>query len=244
MNRETSFRIGDLSSLFHIGTDSIRYYEKVGLLHPVRDEDNGYRLYTLDDIRTMNTIRELLDLGFSTEEILDFEKDRNLAHVTQMLEQEEEILDRKITDLTLRLQNIRGRLHAIRASLALDCSGKVREVRMPLRHILMVTDTDIPDDMINYVLAEYLRTLRESRQDASRRGAASRDPAPGSSPLPEDGTEKGRAAGGSSRSSSLQKDASACPSRTDTISTIGACDCYTLDISALNADGPPTNTVR
>ena len=86
MEKNTYFRIGDLSKLFHVGVDSIRYYEKVGLLHPVRNPDNGYRQYTLDDIRTMNTIRELLDLGFSTEEILKFEKDRNLSHMQAMLE--------------------------------------------------------------------------------------------------------------------------------------------------------------
>ena len=28
------FKIGELSELFNIGVDSIRYYEKVGLLHP------------------------------------------------------------------------------------------------------------------------------------------------------------------------------------------------------------------
>ena len=32
------FKIGDLSSLLHVGVDSIRYYEKVGLLHPIRSE--------------------------------------------------------------------------------------------------------------------------------------------------------------------------------------------------------------
>lgn len=30
---EHTFKIGDLSRLFHIGADSIRYYERLGLLH-------------------------------------------------------------------------------------------------------------------------------------------------------------------------------------------------------------------
>ncbi len=86
--RKARFKIGDLSRLFHIGQDSIRYYEKVGLLHPVRDPSSNYRTYTIDDVRTMNTARELLDLGFSTDEILVFERDRNIRHVTEMLETE------------------------------------------------------------------------------------------------------------------------------------------------------------
>ena len=86
--KKALFKIGDLSRLFHIGQDSIRYYERVGLLHPVRDPSSNYRTYTIDDIRTMNTVRELLDLGFSTDEILTFERDRNIRHVTEMLETE------------------------------------------------------------------------------------------------------------------------------------------------------------
>lgn len=93
------FRIGDLARLFHVGVDSIRYYEKVGLLHPVRGEENNYRLYTLDDVRTMNTIRELLELGFHTDEILRFEKDRNLHHVADMLKKESDVIDREMAEL-------------------------------------------------------------------------------------------------------------------------------------------------
>ena len=66
------YKIGEVSELFHIGVDSIRYYEKVGLLHPVRSAENHYRLYSLFDIRTFNTIRVVLYLGFSTEEIVGF----------------------------------------------------------------------------------------------------------------------------------------------------------------------------
>ena len=29
------YKIGDVSKLFHIGMDSIRYYEKIGLLTPI-----------------------------------------------------------------------------------------------------------------------------------------------------------------------------------------------------------------
>lgn len=36
MKKKDTFKIGKLSKLFDIGVDSIRYYEKVGILHPVR----------------------------------------------------------------------------------------------------------------------------------------------------------------------------------------------------------------
>ena len=32
------FRIGELSALYHIGVDSLRYYEEIGLISPKRSE--------------------------------------------------------------------------------------------------------------------------------------------------------------------------------------------------------------
>lgn len=155
MDNKGLFKIGEISKLFQIGVDSIRYYEKVGLLHPVRNEENNYRLYTLDDIRTMNTIRELLDIGFSTEEILEFEKDRNLSHVTKMLQKESSVIDEKIRHLMDIKANINSRLRSINESLSLDTSGHITLLDLPERKCLLITEDDMPDNEINYRLAEF-----------------------------------------------------------------------------------------
>lgn len=155
MNEKGLVKIGEISKLFQIGVDSIRYYEKVGLLHPVRNDENNYRLYTLDDIRTMNTIRELLDIGFSTDEILDFEKDRNLSHVTSMLKKESDVIDEKIRHLMDIKANINSRLRSINESLHMDTSGKIKLLDLAARDCLMITDESMPDNEINYRLAEF-----------------------------------------------------------------------------------------
>lgn len=43
------YKINEIAKLYHIQPDSLRYYEKVGLIHPMRSKKN-YRLYTLNDI--------------------------------------------------------------------------------------------------------------------------------------------------------------------------------------------------
>ncbi len=43
------FKIGEISKLYNIGVDSIRYYEEIGLLNPDRSE-SGYRHYSIHDI--------------------------------------------------------------------------------------------------------------------------------------------------------------------------------------------------
>ncbi|PWM36159.1 MAG: MerR family transcriptional regulator, partial [Clostridiales bacterium] len=71
------YKIGEISKLYDIGTDSLRYYEELGLLNPKRDS-NGYRLYSLRDISRLNVIRELRTLGFSMERIKSYLDHRTL----------------------------------------------------------------------------------------------------------------------------------------------------------------------
>ncbi|MCC5468178.1 MerR family DNA-binding transcriptional regulator [Pelosinus baikalensis] len=37
--------IGEMAKLFDVSTDTLRYYEKSGLLSSERHSDNGYRYY-------------------------------------------------------------------------------------------------------------------------------------------------------------------------------------------------------
>ena len=92
------FKIGELSKLFDIGVDSIRYYEKVGILHPVRNDENNYRMYTIDDVRRLALIRELLRLSFSTDQIREYDEDRNVDSTTSLLRAELDVVDAEIAN--------------------------------------------------------------------------------------------------------------------------------------------------
>jgi DNA-binding transcriptional MerR regulator len=48
---------------------TLRYYDKVGLLSPSQYSDSGYRLYTNEDLLSLQSILALKFLGFSLEEI-------------------------------------------------------------------------------------------------------------------------------------------------------------------------------
>lgn len=145
-------KIGELSKLFHIGVDSIRYYEKIGLLHPIRK--NSYRYYSMEDIENMNTIRELLSLGFSTEEILKFEQEKSVGHVLEMLENELTVIDKSIENLKRTRSSLRDRVHSIRKDLKRDNSEEVSVKNFLKRPCLMISGKDIPDAVIDVKVAE------------------------------------------------------------------------------------------
>ncbi len=61
--------ISELAKATQTTTDTIRYYEKQGLLGAPLRKDNGYRFYQSEDIRRVEFIRRAQTLGFSLREI-------------------------------------------------------------------------------------------------------------------------------------------------------------------------------
>lgn len=58
-----------LKDLFHIGRDSIRYYEKDNILNPKINQHNGYHYYNDLDIDILSRILKLRGLDFSLNEV-------------------------------------------------------------------------------------------------------------------------------------------------------------------------------
>lgn len=64
-----TFAIGVLSSRSGVNVETIRYYERIGLLAKPRRTAGGYRLYRLADIERLAFIRRTRDLGFSLDDV-------------------------------------------------------------------------------------------------------------------------------------------------------------------------------
>jgi DNA-binding transcriptional MerR regulator len=66
---KTVLTIGKLALGSDVTTDTVRYYEKEGLLAPARKTDAGYRLYDDAAIRRLRFIKQAQRCGFSLTEI-------------------------------------------------------------------------------------------------------------------------------------------------------------------------------
>ncbi len=63
-------KIGDFARLCHVSTQTIRYYDSVGILPADRvDAFTGYRYYHPDKVETFRRIRLYQEIGFSLEDI-------------------------------------------------------------------------------------------------------------------------------------------------------------------------------
>jgi DNA-binding transcriptional MerR regulator len=67
-----AMQIGQIATQTGIGIDAIRFYERNGLLAAPARSEGGFRLYSSDDLSTLQFIRSLQMLGFSLHEIREF----------------------------------------------------------------------------------------------------------------------------------------------------------------------------
>jgi len=63
------YRIGELARAFHLKNDTLRFYEKHGLLTPSSRSESGYRMYTEEDKQILSFIVRAKTVGFSLADI-------------------------------------------------------------------------------------------------------------------------------------------------------------------------------
>ncbi|MEG1824578.1 MAG: MerR family transcriptional regulator [Cloacibacillus sp.] len=103
------YKISEISKLYGIGADSLRYYERLGILRPHRD-DNGYRLYRLKEMYKLNIIRDLRRLDFSMSQIKEYLADQNVDNTLELLHSERRMLEERILELKNRKGLINERI--------------------------------------------------------------------------------------------------------------------------------------
>lgn len=84
---QNKLSIGEMAKLRGVTVDTLRHYDKIGLLKPFHiDPETGYRYYSISQYEVLGTIKELRSIGFSLEEIKQFLTDRNVKKSVQSLQ--------------------------------------------------------------------------------------------------------------------------------------------------------------
>ena len=114
-----TFSIGRLAEAAGVGVDTVRFYERAGLLPQAARTASGYRSYRPADVERLRFIRRAKALGFALEEIAELlrlsEGKGGRAGVKALAERRLADLERKIRELTVFRDTLAHYVH--------QCSG-------------------------------------------------------------------------------------------------------------------------
>lgn len=95
------FLIGEISKIFDISIDTLRYYDKIGLFKPSIVTEAQYRLYSLDDLIKLRFILSSKRLGISLKEIKDIEDCKDINDYKKLLEKQENLVNKQLEEILL-----------------------------------------------------------------------------------------------------------------------------------------------
>ena len=144
------YKINEISKIYGISTDSLRYYEKIGVLIPSRDT-NGYRIYDLHDIYKLNIIRDLRELDFSMPQIKKYLENQSVKNTLDLLNKEQELVQTKLKELQSIQKKIQNRIQVL-SSASLIKTNTITIKSMPVRHCLQQNTRILRDEEMDLAI--------------------------------------------------------------------------------------------
>lgn len=123
---DTAFSIGALAKATGTKVETVRWYERVGLLSAPARTSGNYRTYGPPHLARLSFIRRARDLGFSLDQIrvllsLAEDQDRSCEAVDAVAREHREEVDRKISDLQALRRELDGLISQCRHGRVSEC---------------------------------------------------------------------------------------------------------------------------
>ncbi|MDR1705416.1 MAG: MerR family transcriptional regulator [Clostridiales bacterium] len=145
MGKDAFLTVSEFAGYSRTTTDTLRYYEKIGLLIPSRRGENNYRYYTTEQLALVNVVRTLQSLGMSLSEIMDL-RDTRTADMTNSVFSAQIIkIDKKIDEWERARKLLTTYQKMIRSVDGVDIDGITVEF-LPAEAIIMGDINDYSRD--------------------------------------------------------------------------------------------------
>ncbi len=156
------FSINEISKIFGVSKQTLRYYDKIGLLKPgYVDASNNYRYYYYEQFFEMSLIIQLKDLGVSLKEIKEYMQYSKITKLEEVLTVEAKYLDDKINDLKLMQQQIQFVLEKIEKMNSKDIITECYVEYIEERFQYKVEETFEMKDLYNNMRELYTSFINE-----------------------------------------------------------------------------------
>ncbi|MEY9141498.1 MerR family transcriptional regulator [Mammaliicoccus lentus] len=160
IDKEGLFTIGEMSTLFHTSIQTLRYYDKIGILTPEYiDSNTHYRYYSTNQFERLNTIKYLRALDISLKNISDFFNEKNVDTLLSILEYHHKyVLDRK-QELDKIEKKVTNRISQLKSAMSASY-GEIDIKYFPKRYIMSLERTFTSDDNLEVFIRELSRKHR------------------------------------------------------------------------------------
>lgn len=125
--------IGQLAKAVNVNVQTVRYYERIGLIDRPDISESGYRMYRERAVDILRFIRHAKDMGFSLKQIselfsLDNNKYNTCSNVKKLAEEKVYDINGKIASLDLMRKEL--------LNLISLCEEKRDDSRCPILDVL------------------------------------------------------------------------------------------------------------
>ena len=119
------FTIGEFATVGRVSVRMLRHYDHIGLLVPARvDDSSGYRYYRADQLRRLNRLLALKDLGFTLDQVRRIlDDDVSGSELRGMLRLRQVELTEQIEADRGRLARVEARLRIIESETTMNAAG-------------------------------------------------------------------------------------------------------------------------
>jgi DNA-binding transcriptional MerR regulator len=119
---ETEYSIQQVAQQTGLSIDTLRYYERIGLLEPVSRASSGHRRYRQKDIAWIGLLINLRETGMPLAQMIHFAElrrqgDATAAERLHLLEEHQRALDEQMKKLELHMSALQQKIAHKRAFL-------------------------------------------------------------------------------------------------------------------------------
>src|SRR5579859_2609919 len=116
---EAELTIQQVAQQTGLSIDTLRYYERIGLLEPVRRAPNGHRRYTQHDLAWIDLLIRLKETGMPLAQMIHFAElrrqgDATLTERRIMLEEHQQALEQRMQQMEQHMATLRQKIERIK----------------------------------------------------------------------------------------------------------------------------------
>ncbi|AKI56238.1 MerR family transcriptional regulator [Listeria monocytogenes] len=99
--------IKQAADMFGLTVDTLRYYERVGVIPPVHRNESGYRDYKTSDLNWVYLVKNLRNAGLSVESLIEFATLAQLRETQNVEAAQKQVLVDQLKELDEKLAEMK-----------------------------------------------------------------------------------------------------------------------------------------